>query len=103
MSKIDRIKRVQPLFESRRVYLPERLIRVDYQGRNYDLVQEFVNQEYLQFPYMTHDDMLDCLARITDADLKPFFPSAGRFDRDAPMDNDADSTYDYDTYAYIGG
>jgi predicted phage terminase large subunit-like protein len=102
MSKVDRIKRLQPLFESKRVYMPEKLIRVDYQGRNYDLVQEFVNQEYLQFPYMTHDDMLDCMARITDGDLKAFFPSPAVVDRHGrPVDSDKDSTYDYDTYAYI--
>lgn len=102
MSKVDRIKRLQPLFESRKVYLPEKLIRVDYQKRSYDLTQEFINNEFLQFPYMTHDDMLDCMARITDPDLKAFFPSPDTLDRNGRIVDDTnDSVYDYDTYGYV--
>jgi len=102
MSKIDRIKRLQPLFESKRVYLPEKMIRVDYQGKPYDFTQSFINDEYIQFPYMTHDDMLDCMARITDEDMKAHFPAPMTLDvkTGLPMDTSADEVYDYDTYAY---
>jgi predicted phage terminase large subunit-like protein len=102
MSKIDRIKRLQPLFESNRVYLPEKMIRVDYQGKAYDLTQSFLQDEYLQFPYMTHDDMLDCMARITDDDLQAHFPNSAPVDwkTGQAMDSSEDEVYDYDTYAY---
>jgi len=102
MSKTDRIKRLQPLFESNRVYLPEKLVRTDYQKRAYDLTQSFLQDEYLQFPYMTHDDMLDCMARIVDEDLQAHFPNAApvNIKTGLPMDSKEDEVYDYDTYAY---
>lgn len=103
MSKNDRIKRLQPLFEAGRFYIPERMIRVDFEKRAHDLTQAFINDEYLQFPYMTHDDMLDCMARITDEDLRAFFPSQGSVKRLGmhQMDTEDDTMYDYDTYAYL--
>lgn len=104
MAKNDRIKRAQPLFEAGRFYIPEKLIRVDYQGIAQDLTQSFINDEYLQFPYMTHDDMLDCISRIVDEDMKAFFPSPGRIDprtgREV-MDEDESQGYTYNTYDYI--
>jgi len=104
MSKTDRIKRLQPLFEANRFYIPEKLVRVDYQGKAYDLTQSFIQDEYLQFPYMVHDDMLDCMARITDEDVKAFFPSPGKFDKRTGLvlvDDESDTVYDYDTYGYV--
>ena len=55
-----------PLFEQGRVYLPERLIRRDYENKRYDAVEVFVEDEYLAFPVSQHDDMLDGLARVFD-------------------------------------
>jgi len=104
MSKIDRIKRLQPIFEAGRFYIPERMIRVDFEKRTQDLTQAFLNDEYLQFPYMTHDDMLDCMARITDEDMRAFFPSPGTLNKKTgrmELDDTDVSSYDYDTYAYI--
>ena len=102
MSKQDRIKRLQPLFEDGKVYIPEKLIRVDYQKMTYDMTQEFLNNEYLQFPYMTHDDMLDCMARITDPDLKAYFPAPGKIDARGRevIDSDEDLSYDFNTFDY---
>ena len=74
MPKNDRIRRLIPLFEQGRVYLPMSLHYVDYQGRTSDLVRDFVDQEYTSFPVSHHDDMMDCLARITDPDLGATFP-----------------------------
>jgi len=104
MGKVDRIKRLQPIFEAKRFYIPEKLIRVDYQGKPYDLTQSFINDEYLQFPYMSHDDMLDCMARITDDDIRAFFPSPGKIDSRTgkeTLDDDEGDSYNYDTYAYL--
>lgn len=66
MSKPDRMKRMIPLFENSKVWLPVRHYSVDYEGITKDLVHDFINQELLAFPVMAHDDMLDCLARIND-------------------------------------
>ena len=64
--KEDRIKRLVPYFEQGRVYLPERLPRRDYEGKRYDFVEAFVEDEYLAFPVCLHDDVLDALSRLFD-------------------------------------
>lgn len=74
MPKKDRIRRLVPLFEQGRMYLPKELFFVDSQGKERDLVHEFVHDELLAFPVSRHDDMLDCLARITDPDMHVEFP-----------------------------
>lgn len=75
-SKVDRIKRLLPLFEQGRVYFPESFHVTDYQRIPCDLVHEFLEQEYMAFPVGAHDDMLDSLSRIADPDLKLVWPSA---------------------------
>jgi hypothetical protein len=52
---------------------------------------------------MTHDDMMDCMARITEPDMFASFPSGGMGPDGLPVwvnDKNEDS-YDFDTYAYI--
>lgn len=63
-SKEDRIKRLIPLFEQGRIYLPYSHHVTDYEGRTVDLVHEFIEQEFTAFPVSVHDDMLDSLSRI---------------------------------------
>ena len=72
--KNDRIRKLVPLFEQGRIYLPMSLHYVDCQGRSTDLVRDFVDQEYVSFPVSVHDDMMDCLARIVDPELGATFP-----------------------------
>ncbi len=74
LSKPDRIKRLVPLFEQGRIYLPDRLTKTDYDGRPVDLVQAFIEEEYKPFPVALHDDMLDALARILDEPLGAVWP-----------------------------
>ena len=74
MPKNDRIRRLIPLFESGRVFLPHGLVRAGYDGRSVDLVRAFIDEEYTLFPVAPHDDMLDCLARIEDPALGAIFP-----------------------------
>lgn len=74
MPKEDRIRRLVPLFAQERVWFPQRLVKVNYEGRAQDLVIEFREDEFLTFPVSAHDDMLDCLARILDDELGARFP-----------------------------
>lgn len=76
--KNDRIRRLIPLFEQGRVYLPKVCHYVNYEGRSEDLTQVFINHEYTPFPVMSHDDMLDDLARIQDPNFPMEFPIVER-------------------------
>lgn len=75
-SKADRIKRLLPLFEQGRVYMPVSLHATDYEKTVRDLVHDFIEEEYTAFPVGSHDDMLDCLSRITEPDLPLVWPKA---------------------------
>jgi len=74
MSKNDRIRRLVPIFEQGRYYLPVRLMFLDSEKKPHDFVQEFIDDEYEAFPVAIHDDMLDCASRIVDPDLRAEFP-----------------------------
>lgn len=69
-SKDDRIKRLVPDFENGVIYLPERHIVTDYEGKAHDLVHDFIEEEMIPFPVPLHDDMLDALARIEETEGK---------------------------------
>ena len=91
LAKSDRIKRLIPVFEQRRILLPFEVNKVDKVGDPHDLVADFVDEEYSMFPVASHDDMLDAMSRILDPDLRAVFP---RVRRDgAPVQTTADSSY----------
>jgi predicted phage terminase large subunit-like protein len=73
-SKVDRVKRLIPLFEQGEIWLPESLHVSDWQKVPVDLVHSFVEEEYMGFPVGMHDDMLDALARMEEPDLKLVWP-----------------------------
>lgn len=73
-SKPDRIKRLVPLFEQGRIWLPVSHNVTDWQRVTVDLVHSFVEEEYMAFPVGLHDDMLDALARICEPDLTLIWP-----------------------------
>lgn len=75
MPKPDRIKRLVPLFEQHRFWLPRRLLYVDWEKQAHDLIADFLRDEYEAFPVATHDDILDGISRICDPDLKTTFPA----------------------------
>ena len=75
-SKADRIKRLVPLFEAGRIYLPESHTVTDWQKTTHNLVHDFIEEEYYPFPVGLHDDMLDSLSRICEPDLKLVWPLA---------------------------
>lgn len=74
MGKNDRIRRLVPLFENHRIYLPRKLLFVTVDGKTADLTSMLINEEYESFPVGTHDDMLDAFARITEEDLGAVHP-----------------------------
>ncbi len=76
LSKVDRISKLLPLFEQERVYLPDSCWKTNYENKTVNLVDSFINEEYLNFPVAVHDDMLDALARITDDTIKLVWPKA---------------------------
>lgn len=73
LSKRERIGQLIPLFERGDIILPKELPYSTEQGGK-DFITEFIHEEYLTFPFCKHDDMLDCLARITDKQLDIIFP-----------------------------
>lgn len=74
MAKEDRIRRLVPIYEQGRFYLPEYLWFYDHESKRIDFVNTFIQNEFVSFPVCTHDDMLDCMARITDENLGATFP-----------------------------
>jgi len=74
LSKVDRIRRLIPIFETGRVYFPETIYRTDYEGKVIELVQAFIEQEYKAFPVGLHDDMLDAMSRILDEEMSLTWP-----------------------------
>lgn len=91
VAKADRIKRLVPLFEQGRVWLPDALYATNREGRSENLVEVFIEQEYLAFPVGAHDDMLDALARIAEPDLLLKWPAKAdvqmpRFEAWEPLD-----------------
>ena len=73
-SKVDRIKRLIPIFEQGKMWLPETLHVTNWEKVPIDLVNSFIEHEYAAFPVGIHDDMLDSLSRICEPDLKVVFP-----------------------------
>jgi phage terminase large subunit-like protein len=74
LAKNDRIKKLIPVFEQRRWYLPKTCYKTNYEGVTLDLVEVFLSEEYDCFPVPIHDDMFDCKARILDEKLNAMFP-----------------------------
>jgi hypothetical protein len=75
--KVDRIRALMPKFERGNIYFPPTLRRTLYDRSTVDLVDVFVEEEYMAFPVGTHDDMLDALARITDPEFAQYLKVPG--------------------------
>lgn len=73
LSKRERISQLLPLFERGDIVFPAQLMYTTRNGLR-DFIHDFIHDEYLIFPFCKHDDMLDCLARITDKHLDIVFP-----------------------------
>lgn len=72
--KEDRIEGLMPICQKNKLYLPKKLMYYNWEGMNVDIIDFFVNWEYLPFPNGQHDDLLDAMARITDPAMKVKVP-----------------------------
>ena len=70
--KINRILALEPLFRGYKIVLADSCVKVNWNGREEDMMASFVMDEYMKFPISNdHDDMLDALSRIADAETGP--------------------------------
>lgn len=74
LRKEERIRRLIPLFQQKRFYVPYVHMYENYAHEVRDIMDDFMRIEYEHFPVAPHDDMLDALARICDPDLNALFP-----------------------------
>ncbi len=68
-AKVERIKRLVPLFQNQKFMLPHSLLYENYEGKTQDLIEIFLEEEFNKFPYSQHDDILDAMSRIFDITL----------------------------------
>jgi predicted phage terminase large subunit-like protein len=81
--KNDRIKRLIPIFEQGKFWLPKKLFFTDHEGKTKDFVRDFIEDEFDSFPVCIHDDMLDCIARIVDPKAFVIFPKPKKEKKDS--------------------
>jgi len=75
VEKNARIRRLIPYFEGGRMWFPVTMPRETIEGKPYDVVADFVEQEYATFPVGRYDDSFDCLARLAEPSLTLPWPS----------------------------
>jgi len=75
-SKDERIELLIPEFRATNVWLPQKgIFYKDQEGREFDLVKEFVEKEYKLFPFRSNQkDLLDALARMVDPKFRVVWP-----------------------------
>lgn len=81
LAKADRIRKLIPIFETGRMFLPQSRFYTTYEKKVVELVDVFLTEEYDAFPVPVHDDMLDCLSRILDENLLVTWPRIYEDDR----------------------
>ena len=105
LKKEDRIRRLIPLFEEERFYLPKQIWYDNVKGERIELIKSLVDDEMGVFPVGKHDDMLDAISRIFDKDVYATFPSSnlrvlkkGETYRDALMGSSSYKEDDFMTW-----
>jgi hypothetical protein len=75
-SKEERINDCVVWFAQRRIVFPEHgIVRRMSNGKEIDLVELFIEDEYAPYPYNSKSlDMLDAMARIADPEVNIVFP-----------------------------
>jgi phage terminase large subunit-like protein len=65
-NKDDRIRKMQPFFKQKKIFLPASLMKKTIDNRIYDLCSVFIKEEVSKYPNPDHDDMLDNFARCVE-------------------------------------
>lgn len=84
LSKIERINRLIPVYSAERFWMPERILRTNYQGKLEELISVLIEEEFVPWPVPVHDDGLDVIARVFDLENLDFpepEPEAHKDDR----------------------
>lgn len=97
-AKKQRILALVPLFEQGRIYLPQELWYTNWEMKNVNLIEEFIQEEYEIFPMVEHDDMLDSLANILHRDVYVPFPENEQIIEEYFSGHNTDEE-DFDVYA----
>lgn len=65
LNKQDKItSALQPIFEDHRFFLPIELPYINHENKKVDLVEQFIEEEFVFYPFSVHDDMLDCMSMM---------------------------------------
>ena len=51
--------------------MPEELWKNNWEGDRVDIMDDFLFEEYLAYPFCNHDDMIDNLSKLTDDQVVP--------------------------------
>ena len=101
--KFERIMQLEPLLREHRIVFTQTAWRSNWEGRNVNMIEEFIRNEYQVYPYGKHDDGLDALSRIADLEtgIMMTFPDNGvsRARRIREIRRKAD-VYDIDVASY---
>ena len=90
MKKEDRIRRLIPMFEEQRIYLPSDMYYKDDKGLPQNFISDIIQEEMMLFPFARHDDFIDAMAMVFDLEMT--FPNGGRsYQYSTPM---PESIYD---------
>lgn len=82
IAKEDRIKRLIPVVKKYRVWLPYHDYYTDG-DKQYDFTKQILEQ-FVAFPVLLHDDLIDCAARLLDEHIFIDFPMV-EFDKNVPL------------------
>lgn len=66
--KEARIMALEPLFRNYRIVMADKCPYVNSDKKKIDLFAKFIEEEYSAWPFSDHDDFLDALSRIADAE-----------------------------------
>ena len=75
IQKEERIRRLIPVMEQGRMWLPNDLFYKNHKGLPANFISDIVDEEMMLFPLSTHDDFIDAMSMIFDMDT--IFPRAG--------------------------
>lgn len=84
VQKEERIRRLIPVMEAGRVWLPNDIFYKDHKGLPKNFMSDIVDEEILLFPFAAHDDFLDAMSMIFD--MNPIFPKINHVERTDGLD-----------------